>query len=424
MISDYNPALPNLAIDATFQTDQNMKIIATGLLVLAAVLYVPARLFETVHPAVGYLRALCEAAMIGGLADWFAVTALFRHPLGVPLAHTAIIPKNKERIADALGRFVEFNFLSSEVISERLSKIDFAQLAAGWMADPERSHPAVAKVVALLPRLFSMSGAEPLREFARLLHAGAWERADVAPVGSALSAALADQSVCRSLVDRLFATDAEQALTEEQVRPRIAGFLAELGATAGHTDDKAERLAEFATAAWLGMRADPQHPGRELLARWLHGALVTLREAPEMPAVIDALKQALVSQPESGNLSQVLWDHMRAQMRDDTAASDSRFCVAVQAAVVGWGKNIGANPLIQFVLNGQLRGMFLGVVERHRHHAASLIADTMRTWDAETMSGRVEEAIGRDLQFIRINGTVIGGLIGVLIHAISTLAIH
>ncbi|MGE0861190.1 MAG: DUF445 family protein, partial [Gammaproteobacteria bacterium] len=192
-----------------------MKTIATGLLVLAAIVYVPARLYEATHPAVGYLRALCEAAMIGGLADWFAVTALFRHPLGVPLAHTAIIPANKDRIAEALGRFVEFNFLSSEVMTERLAKVDFARLAAGWMADPERSHPAVAKVLEFLPKLLAMPGAEPLRSHTRELLARALERGDLAPLAAATLSALAQPERCRALVDQVLATRGGADLSDE-----------------------------------------------------------------------------------------------------------------------------------------------------------------------------------------------------------------
>lgn len=401
-----------------------MKTIATGLLVLAAIVYVPARLFEAVHPAVGYLRALCEAAMIGGLADWFAVTALFRHPLGVPLAHTAIIPANKDRIAEALGRFVEFNFLSTEVMTERLAKVDFARLAAGWMADPERSGPAVAKVLEFLPKLLAMPGAEPLRAHARELLARTLDRSDLAPLVGATLGALAHPDRCRALVDQALAVRGDAESADEALRQRLEGGLRAMLGLAQTDQQASEAFIARASQAWLELRADPAHPAREFLSRWLEEQLLALRDSPALPALVLAAREALGSAPQWREFAQSVSTGFGVQLREDTSGAQASFCVALQAAVCGLGVNIGANPLVQFFLNAQVRKMALGVVERHRHHAAELITDTMRTWDANTMSGRVEEAIGRDLQYIRINGTVIGGLIGVLIHAITTLALH
>lgn len=402
-----------------------MKRLATGLLIVAGLVYVPARLYESLHPAMGFLRAFCEAAMIGGLADWFAVTALFRHPLGVPLPHTAIIPHNKDRIADALARFVEFNFLSTEVVNEKLGKIDFTQLVGNWMADPARSGPAVAKIVEFLPRIFAMPGVEPLRRFAREHCTGAAARADLMPGVGALMTGLAAPRASAALVDEL-ATLVQRHLgaDEAAIRDALAHETARLWPELDLEQDTSRRLLLASASTLAALNGADADAARRQLAAVLGGVLEKLRDSPALPARLVELEQALATLPAWDACMDTLWGRLAARLGDDMRRPDSAFRAALEAAVRGLGENLAGNMMVRMVLNMQIRQFLVGFVEQRRHHAAELIAETMRKWDAETVSGRVEDAIGRDLQYIRINGTLIGGLIGVLIHALSNLVPH
>lgn len=402
-----------------------MKRLATGLLIVAGLIYVPARLYESLHPAMGFLRAFCEAAMIGGLADWFAVTALFRHPLGVPLPHTAIIPENKERIADALARFVEFNFLSTEVVNERLGKIDFTQLAGNWMADPSRSGPAVARIVEFLPRIFAMPGVEPLRRFAREHCTGTAAHADLLPTASTLLQGFADTAASAQLIDEV-ATLVERHLGtgEDAILEALTAHATRLWPALDLGAEPSQRVLTLTAGTLAALHGAASVETRRQLAALLSAALESLRQSPTLPQRLTDLQQALATTPAWTACMDALWSRLATRLNDDLKRSDSEFRGALQAAVCGLGENLAGNMMVRMVLNMQIRQFLVGFVEQRRHHAAELIADTMRKWDAETMSGRVEEAIGRDLQYIRINGTLIGGLIGMMIHALSNLVPH
>ena len=402
-----------------------MKRFATGILFLAAAIYVPARYYESVHPALGFLRAFCEAAMIGGLADWFAVTALFRHPMGVPLPHTAIIPNNKERIADALARFVEFNFLSTEVVTEKLSKIDFAQLAGAWMADPARSGPPIAKIMEFLPRVFGMAGVEPLRRFAREHCAASLAQTDLAPTVTALLKDFVAAERSGQLVDEIVAvTERHLGASEEEIRAKLSLKTRALWPAIGLDAENAERLVASIAQTLAALRGEAGSAARAQLAQLLGDVVEQLGNSPSLPARLDSLKQSLLDSPVWADYVGTLWAQIGGRLQEDMRRPDSQFLVATQAAVCGLGENLVGNVMVRMVLNMQIRQFFVAFVEKRRHHAAELIAETMRKWDADTMSGRIEDAVGRDLQYIRINGTVIGGLIGVLIHVVSGLALR
>lgn len=402
-----------------------MKRLATGLLIVAGIFYVPARLYESLHPAIGFVRAFCEAAMIGGLADWFAVTALFRHPLGVPLPHTAIIPSNKERIADALARFVEFNFLSTEVVNEKLGKVDFTQMAAAWMADPARSGPAIGKIVEFLPRIFAMPGMEPLRRFAREHCTGAGAEADLTATLKALALGLAGSDAGAPLVAEIAAQVGHKlGAGEDEIQRKLAVHASRLWPDMDVAAEPSQRLLGASAGALAALNGDASAAARARLAALLSEALTALSASPTLAARLDECRQSLATMPAWHTAMDTLWAGLAGRLADDLKRTDSDLRGALQAAVCGLGENLGGNMMVRMVLNMQIRQFLVGFVEQRRHHAAELIAETMRKWDAETMSGRVEDAIGRDLQYIRINGTLIGGLIGVMIHALSNLVPH
>jgi uncharacterized membrane-anchored protein YjiN (DUF445 family) len=411
----------DLALERLRQTKRR----ATGLLIAAAGVYVVARWYEPVHPAIGYVRAFCEAAMVGGLADWFAVTALFRHPLGVPLPHTAIIPANKDRIGEALGRFVERNFLSGEVVTTKLDQIDFAAMVGRWLADPARSGPVAAQAAQFLPRLLDALGDEPMRHFLHQNLVSALQRIDVAPIAADLLETLTEENRHQALVDemlmqgRRFLGEAEPEI-RSRVRERTAWLWQKLGVDEAISD----RLIRAAGDALAEVSADPHHAWRQRFTDMLHEYVEALRSSSEYRARAERLKTALLEQPQLAEYVGTVWDHLRARVREDAADPQSHLRANLSAAMVALGEGLLADPSVRDTLNGWLRGALADLVETRRHAVAALISETVRRWDPGTVTDRIERAIARDLQYIRINGTLIGGLVGLLIHTVSQLLLR
>ncbi|HEU5284526.1 MAG TPA: DUF445 domain-containing protein [Burkholderiales bacterium] len=401
---------------------RSMQRTATGLLFAAAAIYAVARVYESRYPAVGYLRAFCEAAMVGGLADWFAVTALFRHPLGVPLPHTAIIPSNKERIGEALGRFVERNFLSTEVVAAKLGEADLAGTAARWLSQPERSAMLAGHVAAFLPRLLDAAGDEPMRRFLHRRMVEGLRRIDMAPLAADVLETLTAGNRHQELVDEVvLQTRRLLSEAEPEVRARVRQKTAWLWQKLGVDEAISDRLISAAEETLAEVAVDPEHAWRQRFTDLVREYVVRLRTSPEYARRAEALKQSLLDHPALATYIGSIWDEVRTRVREDTAREDSGIRTGLRSALVRLGDALLAEPEVREAINAGMRKALGEIVERRRHEVAELIAQTVRRWDARTVSERIERAIGRDLQYIRINGTVIGGLVGVVIHAVSKM---
>jgi uncharacterized membrane-anchored protein YjiN (DUF445 family) len=395
---------------------------ATGLLVAAGVLYVIARLYEPVYPGIGYLRAFCEAALVGGLADWFAVTALFRHPLGVPLPHTAIVPSNKDRIGEALGHFVERNFLSKEVVGVKLAQIDLALLVGRWLSDPERARALGAQVAAWLPRLLDATGDEPMRRFLHENLVNALRRIDFAPIAADLLETLTAQNRHQELIDEIL-LQGQRFLgeAEPEIRARVRERTAWLWQKLGVDEAISDRLLKAGGDALAEVGADPQHAWRQRFTDMLNEYVQALRNSEAYRERAERLKLAVLEQPQLAEYVGSVWDHLRARVGDDAADPGSRLRANLGPMLVTLGEGLLADAGVRDALNRWLRAALSDLVEARRHEVAALISDTVRRWDPATVTERVERAIARDLQYIRINGTLIGGLVGLAIHALSRL---
>ena len=406
--------------DLAFARLRAMQRLALALLAVAAVTFVLARIYEPLHPGIGYLRAFCEAALVGGLADWFAVTALFRRPLGLPIPHTAIIPENKDRLGQALGEFVERNFLSPEVVAAKLAEIDGAEVLAGWLTDRARAQAIAVGLTGLLPRLLDALSEEPLRDFFRDKLESALQRIDLAPLAAGLLDTLTAQDRHQGLIDQLV-VQAERFLrdAEPDIRVRVRAKTAWLWQKLGVDEKIADRLIEAAEEALAEIGRDPSHAWRQRFTQLVRDYIVALRGSEVQQQRAERLKQAVLSYPGLGQYLGGVWDSVRARVRDDAAKDDSTIRANVEDTLMWLGERLRADPVVRDALNGWMRTVLIDVVRSRRNEVAGLIADTVRRWDPRTVSDKVERAIGRDLQYIRINGTLIGGLVGVVLHAAS-----
>ncbi len=403
---------------------KRMRIIATSALASMAGLYILARSLE--HHALfwGYVAAFAEAAMVGALADWFAVVALFRHPLGLPIPHTAIIPANKERIGKALATFVVTNFLTGEAIRQRLDRVDLAARAAEWLwaNAKEVSDRSFAAVPALLRAIRD-------EDVQRLLHGTLLAKLraiEVAPLaGKLLKTLTAGEALDEAVVAGIrMAEDivrANRALIEEQVRRRIP--LPDLPGISYVKDKLGRAIAQRVSAAILESLREMRGRDTHLFRRQFRAKAVQFAESLQHSESCrqkgHAFMEELLQHP-------AVRDYLRGVVRDvvrdfeaDLAVPDSRTRAQVERVVIGAAHLLIEDHAIRAKLNGRLRVALTDLVEKHGAEAGQFIQERVNKWDSAQLTTKLEEAVGRDLQYIRLNGTIVGGGVGLVIFALS-----
>jgi uncharacterized membrane-anchored protein YjiN (DUF445 family) len=401
-----------------------IRRIATGLLVAMTVLFVAARTYESVHPAIGFVRAFAEAAMIGAIADWFAVVALFRHPLGVPIPHTAVIPKNKDRIGDGLARFVQEHFLAPEVVAERLAAADVSGALARWIAQEGHPERIAARVTRFLPTLLDTVDDADVRQLVQRAVANRLEKLPLAPFAADVLTLLTAGQRHQQLVD-LLTRKAARFLEqyEPEIREKVAENTAWVWKMLRLDERVSDKLIDISRKTLAEVADDPEHALRARVETMLAELVRDLRESPAYLETGERLKQTLLEHPAVGEYLHALWLDIRRDIEADAKRPDSRLRVQLGELARGVGAAVLADDAVRRKLNLLFRSAALEIVTAQRDEIGRLISDTIRRWDSRTFSARIEAAVGRDLQYIRINGTVIGGLVGLALHAIS-LALH
>jgi uncharacterized membrane-anchored protein YjiN (DUF445 family) len=398
-----------------------MRLVAGGLLVAMSLLYLTAALNHAGGAPWGYARAFAEAAMVGGLADWFAVTALFRHPLGLPIPHTAIIPRSKERIAGALGEFVAVNFLAPDIVAARLEQQDLARAVASQLADARTARRIADGVMDALPAIADLLEDETVSDFLRRQIAQAGESPALpSAIGQGLRM-LTEHGRHQPVLDAALAEgfralELHEDAIRAQVRTRtlwvwrlIALDARASDALIGAIDDTLQAIAR-----------DPDHPVRARLTALLQQFANDLERSPELRAQIGGIAADIAAHPSVGTYLQDLWRGVKTELIQG-AASPSALAAreALAGAITRFGAALGEDAQVQEVLNRRLRALLGELAGRHGHDVASLISDTIRNWDSRTIVAKLEQNVGPDLQYIRINGTVIGGLVGLAIHQLT-----
>ncbi|PZN93710.1 MAG: DUF445 domain-containing protein [Alphaproteobacteria bacterium] len=401
-----------------------MRLAATLLLIAMAVLFAATLYWRGAHPALPWVQAFAEAAMVGGLADWFAVTALFRHPLGLPIPHTAIIPANKDRIGDSLAVFLKDNFLTPAIVARRLEEVDIAGAAARWLL-ADRT-PAPGRKRGWGPLIARLIEALDQRVIGDLVREAATERLRNVQLSPILADAIdttIDKRRHEPLIDSgiqwLAGMLADQESTiRGMVAERTNWFLKLV-----NVDEQVSSSLISGVGRLLSeMAADPQHPLRRRIAEGLRTYAFDLRHFPETQARIEGFKEDLIENPAMALWLQGLWDSARtslvASLTNPDAIAPGKLAVAMKAL----GARLEADAPLRAAINLHLRRAAVGLVNDYGDEIVSLVSTTVRSWDASTVTEKLETAVGRDLQFIRINGTVIGGAVGLAIHA-ATLAL-
>jgi uncharacterized membrane-anchored protein YjiN (DUF445 family) len=399
-----------------------MRTVATAMLVAMAMVFIVARQFEHLHPAVGYVIAFAEAAMVGGLADWFAVTALFRHPLGIPIPHTAIIPEKKDRIADTMAGFLRDNFLTPSVVARRMRGMNLARAAGDFLAEPRQLGQSRIRegAAGLLAEMLESLDPERLGNQVKAGLARQLERIDVAPLlGSALAAAIADGRH-RPLLEALVRW-AGVALerNEEMVRAMIQARANALLRWTGLDEKLANSVLDGLYRLLAEVLVDPEHPLRLTVEDGLAKLAHDLVHDPETRAKVETVKRDILANPAAGDWWMGVWEKLRQSLIAMARDPDAAFGGQLGDSLAELGRSLQEDPALQWQVNRFARRTVVGVVTRYGANIALLVSETVRRWDTGTLVTRLENAVGRDLQFIRINGTLVGGLVGITIHALS-----
>jgi uncharacterized membrane-anchored protein YjiN (DUF445 family) len=417
------PAAPRVPIhkedpNKQIQLDR-MKRRATGLLVGASVLFVITLVLERQFPWLGFVRATAEAAMVGGLADWFAITALFRHPMGIPIPHTAIIPSRKDRIGRSLGGFVQNNFLSREVIAARLDGLRIAERMAKWVSDPANSGRIAHHVATGLAGTAQVLRDEDVQAMIDRALIARVRKTQVAPVlGNVLSLLTADNRHQELLDEALRLVADGVARNEELIRQRIREespwWLPEV------VDDRIHDKVVVAIENTLKQVAeDPAHPLRERFDRALSGFIEKLRTSPELSARAEEIKEDMLTNPAVRQFSATIWGDAKHALARYAERKESDPPGAVEQGLMQLGHAVLNDAELMAKIDHWILEGVLYAVEQFRDEAAHLISYTVGQWDAEETSKKIELQIGKDLQYVRINGTLVGGLVGLLLYTIS-----
>lgn len=398
---------------------RRMRMVAVGLLVLAAAIYL---LTLDGSGWVGFVNAAAEAAMVGAVADWFAVVALFKRPLGLPIPHTALIPNRKDDLGRSLEEFVTENFLSEQVIRERLATADLGSKAAAWLADEQHARRVVREgaVIAraglarlrtsdieaivgdvLIPRL----SAEPL-----------------SPVLGALLREVVADGAHRGLVDVVLDEAREWLVENEATFTEVVADRAPAWAP-GRINAWVGRRLHHELVEWIGeVSADPDHRVRRAIDDLLGQLADDLLHNPDVQRRTEDIKSRLLHHPQVLATSVSLWEALRRTLDDALADADGLLIERLVAELVALGEQLQDDQGLRASLEERAADFVVFLIDRYGDELTAVITHTINRWDGKEASRRIETFVGKDLQFIRINGTVVGGLVGVVIHA-ATVAL-
>ncbi|WOE76674.1 DUF445 domain-containing protein [Alterisphingorhabdus coralli] len=405
-----------------------MRIVATSLLLLMALVFIGALQLEAQHPAWGYVVAFSEAALVGGLADWFAVTALFRHPLGLPIPHTAIIPNNKDRIATTMAGFLRSNFLIPKVMARRMRNMNVAA-AAGRFLIREHEGDAVGEsamrlgLSSLFADVMESLDNDKLGGIVKSALRQQLTTLQIAPLlGQILKASIADGRH-RPLIDSFILWGARTLEANEHlIRDMVHEKANTIMRWTGLDDRLANGVVDGLYKLLTEVADDPEHPLREKVEEGLATLADDLINDPKMHQRVADIKAEVISNPAMGRWIDGLWERGRTALltaaRDPDRSLSGQFSQSLEQV----GDALMQEGELQIQVNRFARRTLVGVATRYGDQIVRLISETVRGWDTRTLTARVEGAVGRDLQFIRINGTLVGGLVGLTIHGILQLA--
>lgn len=410
---------------------RRMQHVATGCVAVAFAMRVGTG-FLPDSTWVGYLRAFSEAAVVGGLADWFAVTALFRHPFGIPIPHTRILPKGKDRLAAALSDFVVSNFLNREVVARELEKIDLSAKGADFLEG--KAAIFASHATEYLPRLLDALDDEDISRFIETQFTERLRKVNVAPIAGKLIELLTSGDKHVRVVSDVLKL-AQDSLGENRdvlttlirkeipIPDSLAVPMLPIAIPLGPVKDKlAGMIAEEAMKRILRtieeVRENPDHEIRVRISERISRLAVELKESPEMLARGEEIKNEFLANPNVSDYAARIWSEIKTAVREDAARPDSHIRRHIADGIRRVAGQVKSDDQLREKFNAGMRTAALDIISGNATQFARVIEETVARWDGEELSRKLELEVGRDLQFVRLNGTLVGGLLGIVIHAL------
>src|SRR6202048_519203 len=403
---------------------RRVKWLATSVLAATPALFAAAKALLHVHPVFVFVAAFAEAATIGGLADWYAVVALFRRPLGLPIPHTAIIQSNQHRIADKLGEFIEVHFREAAPVDAKLRQIDFASFIAEWLRDRKRSDDLARFALRLLPEAMSATETSGLMTFITRRITTQLQEIDLAPLAAGTLRAFVSEGRHQGLLDDILRAVHEtltRADTMAMVREKIRGELPTLLKLYRADKYLVNKIVASATAFFDEVRNDPKHPFRGEFDRMVLTFVDRLGSDPTYANRIDGLKRDLLARPELGDLARNIWSNTRSFIERSASGETQVLQHHLARMFVEAGEALAADPELRAEINQGLVAVLRSFIADQKSGVSSFISDQVKAWDMGQLISLIEINIGKDLQYIRFNGSLIGGLAGLALYSIEML---
>jgi uncharacterized membrane-anchored protein YjiN (DUF445 family) len=398
---------------------RRMKLLASALFWVATVIFVLGSLYEEQYAWLGFVRATAEAAMVGAIADWFAVTALFRHPLNLKIPHTAIIPTRKDSIGRSFGHFVKTNFLSAEVISAKLETMSLTRQVFDWISRPENSRVIADYVATGLAAIVQVMKDEDVQSLIEYNLAARVRATQIAPLlGKGLSLTLSGNREQELLNGTL-------KLAAHLLRENKAGIQDMISRETPwwlpQTVDRAiyEKLVEATDKMLQEVSSNPDHSLHRKFSEVLAQFIEDLQHSPDVAAREEAWKEELLQQPVVQEFASSLWSDLKTLLLEYDANPDSDIRLPIQRGLLRFSQTILEDENMLEKIDHWLEAGAIHIIQNYGYEVEQLISQTISNWDAEETSRKIELHVGKDLQFIRINGTLVGGLVGLIIHTIS-----
>ncbi|MGC1561082.1 MAG: DUF445 family protein [Bradyrhizobium sp.] len=403
---------------------RRVKALATLVLAGTLALFVTAKLLLPLHPVFGFVAAFAEAATIGGLADWYAVVALFKRPLGLPIPHTAIIQGNQHRIADKLGEFIEVHFLEPGPVEAKLRQIDFGSFIADWLRDRKRSTDLARFTLRLLPEAVSATETSGLMTFISRRITTQLQAIDLAPLAAGTLRAFVAEGRHQGLLDDFLRAVHEtltQAETMAMIREKIRAELPTLLRLYRADKFLVNKIIASATAFFEDVRSDPKHPFRGEFDRMVLSFVDRLGSDKTYSDRIDGLKRDLLARPELGELARTMWSNARSFIERSASGESQVLQQHLAGMFVKAGEALAGDAELRAEINGGFVTVLRSFIADQKSGVSSFISDQVKSWDMGQLISLIEINIGRDLQYIRFNGSLIGGLAGLALYTCEFL---
>lgn len=403
---------------------RRVKALATLVLASTLALFIIAKWLLPVHPAFGFIAAFAEAATIGGLADWYAVVALFKRPLGLPIPHTAIIQSNQARIADKLGEFIQVHFLDAGPVEAKLREIDFGSFVADWLRDRKRSDDLARFALRLLPEAVSATESSGLMTFIIRRMSSQLQTIDLAPLAAGTLRGFVAEGRHQILFDDLLRVMHEtlnQKETMAMIREKVRAELPTLLRLYRADKFLVNKIVASATAFFDEVRSDPKHPFRGEFDRMVLTFVDRLGTDQAYIDRIDGLKRDLLARPELADLARTVWANTRSFIERSASGETQVLQHHLAGMCVTAGEALAADAELSGEINKGLVTVLRSFVADQKSGVSTFISDQVKSWDMAQLISLIEINIGRDLQYIRFNGSLIGGLAGLALYSVEFL---